>query len=50
MAEENEEKGNEKATAEERQQRLERMKQESHDRGEDMAKVVRTWLGNKDED
>jgi len=51
MAEEapKENKGESKQTREERDERLERLKHILHERGEDVAKLVRTWLADADD-
>jgi flagellar biosynthesis/type III secretory pathway M-ring protein FliF/YscJ len=42
-------KGDEKMTKEERDERMERLKRLLYERGEDAAKLVRTWLAQKNE-
>ena len=43
-----EDKGESKQTLEEREERMERLKHILLDRGEDVAKLVRTWLSERD--
>ncbi|MFH1568280.1 MAG: hypothetical protein ABIL09_09810 [Gemmatimonadota bacterium] len=41
-------KGDSKESRQERDERMERLKHILHDRGEDVAKLVRTWLSERD--
>ena len=47
MAEDADDGDSKKTTAEEREKRLERLKQVMRDRGEDVAMLVRTWISEE---
>lgn len=49
MAEDGEDRGSKKTTLEEREKRLERLREAMRERGEDVAKLVRTWINEKED-
>lgn len=49
MAEQDEDRGSKKTTAEEREKRLDRLRNVLRERGEDVAKLVRTWIFEKED-
>ena len=49
MAEVDEDRGSKKTTAEEREERLDRLRDALRERGEDVAKLVRSWINEKED-
>ena len=49
LAEDGEDRGSKKTTLEEREKRLERLREAMRERGEDVAKLVRTWINEKED-